>query len=86
MNFLGPDLSLTGTGVYIIGDDSYAAEINTNPKMFPHSIQRVDFIADEIIKVIDKYNPTYILIENYFVGRNPKSVISLTELGIPLQH
>lgn len=83
MKYLGLDLSLTATGVFVLSGtkEIYSAEIKTKPKEYPHAIQRCSYIADEILKVINTHKPNFIAIEDYFVGRQPKSVIKLAELG-----
>ena len=80
--YLGLDLSLTSTGVFLKRESSYECfEIKTKPDQFANSILRCDHIATNIVNFIDKSNPTMITVEDYFTGRQPYSVIQLAELG-----
>lgn len=81
-DFLGLDLSLTSTGVFlktILGQESF--EIKTKPDQFENSILRCDHIAQTIVAFVNKTKPGMIAVEDYFAGRMLGSVIQLAELG-----
>lgn len=82
-NYLGLDLSLTHTGFYLIKDggaDEYC-EIKTKPDGWLNDIQRVDYIASQILNKIKNINIDFIAMEDYFSGQQAGSVIKLAILG-----
>jgi len=83
MNFLGLDLSFTATGFYMIRDGAEALsfEIDTKPADFGTDIERADHIARAIVEKIGDVRPEMILIEDYYTGKQPGSVIKLAVLG-----
>lgn len=83
MNFLGLDLSFTGTGFFLIKEDGthQAFQINTKPDDFSGDIERADAIVNFIINNIKDVHITLIGIQDYFSGKQPVSVIKLAILG-----
>ncbi len=84
MNFLGLDLSFTATGFYMIrdGKDAVSFEINTKPGDFPTDLERADRIAKVIVdNMAQEERPSMILVEDYYTGKQPGSVIKLAVLG-----
>ncbi len=84
MNYIGLDLSLTATGVFVVDENSnemFSREIKTKPNQFDTPVERCYFIANTILEILKEHKPDYITIEEYFVGRQPKTVIRLAELG-----
>ena len=80
--FLGLDLSLTGTGIFVLrGAIMRWREIATKPADFAHSLVRVEYIANEVVDYVNKFKPDFIVVEDYFTGRNPRAIIQLCELG-----
>ena len=82
-NYLGLDLSLTHTGFYLIkegGADEYC-EIKTKPDGWDNDIQRVDYIAKQILDKIRDTTIDFIAMEDYFSGQQAGSVIKLAILG-----
>lgn len=82
--YLGIDPSLSASGVFFLYDDpsqNTGYEICTQKKDFSSSIHRVDFIANRIIEDIRKRKPVAIMMEDYFTGKMPGTVIQLAELG-----
>lgn len=83
MNFLGLDLSFSGTGFYLIKDGGYEAfQINTKPNDFQTDIERSDYIINFIINKIKDVPVNFIAIEDYFSGKQASSVIKLSILGV----
>ncbi len=70
MSYLGLDLSLTGTGFFLLKDDgtNINCEIKTKPGDFPSLIRRVKFISEKILEKIGQEKPTLVLLEDYFIG------------------
>lgn len=85
--FMGIDPSLTGTGIFVLYEDgrNVSCEISTDPKKHPHSLERVDYISQKVVKLINKHKPVSILMEDYFNGRQAGTVIKLAELGTMLR-
>lgn len=85
--YMGIDPSLTGTGVFILNEDgsNSSCEIKTSLKGYENSLKRVDYIAEQVVELINKHKPIGILMEDYFVGRQPMTVIKLAELGTVLR-
>lgn len=85
MSYLGLDLSLTGTGFFLLKDDgtNINCEIKTKPGDFKSLIRRVKFIADTIINKIENENIDLVLLEDYFIGNGSSgsTVKSLACLG-----
>lgn len=85
MRYVGIDLSLTATGVYIVNDDDTGVghEIKTKPADFASDIQRADHIASEILTLLEpiKGDLSYVALEGYFTGMQAGSVIKLAILG-----
>lgn len=81
--YVGLDLSLSATGYFIIKENGEydCGEIKTKPNQFSCSIERVEYIADEIIKKIKDYKVKFILLEDYFTGQQQGTVIQLAVLG-----
>jgi len=85
MSYVGLDLSLTATGVYIINginsSENLNVEIKTKPADFQHDIQRCDFIAGLIVDMLKTQKIDIIAMEDYFSGQQACSVIKLAILG-----
>ena len=83
MKIIGLDLSLTGTGWFVIDpNNTQFGELKTTPKMFPNIIERVEYIANFIVKKIKEHNGVdLVIMEDYFVGQNCQTVIQLAVLG-----
>lgn len=83
MNFLGLDLSFSGTGFYLIRteENDVSCEIITKPQDFETDIERSDYIAKCIVEQIKDIPLSMIAMEDYFSGKNPGSVIKLAILG-----
>lgn len=80
--FMGLDLSLTDSGVVCLQKNKVEIHnIKTKPDQFPNSLLRAEKIADDVFGYAIKYKPDFIVVEDYFVGRNSKAVINLCELG-----
>ena len=80
--FIGLDLSLTDSGVVCLRDGDIAIHnIKTKPDEFSNSLLRAEKIADGVFGYVSEYKPNFIVVEDYFVGRNSKAVINLCELG-----
>jgi crossover junction endodeoxyribonuclease RuvC len=81
--YVGLDLSLSATGYFIIKDDDINdfGEIKTKPNQFTCTIERVEYIADEIINKLKPYDVKFILLEDYFTGKQQGTVIQLAILG-----
>lgn len=88
MKITGLDLSLTGTGIFILdGERTEGLQINTNPKKFPNLIERVEYIADAIIQNIKNHDGVdLVIMEDYFVGKNSQTVIQLSALGTMVRY
>ena len=82
MNYVGLDLSYTGTGFYMIGEDGndVSFEICSNPSSFDNDIARSDGIASVIVREFGKKD-IFVAMEDYFAGKQPSSVIKLATLG-----
>ena len=84
-SYLGLDLSLTGTGFFLIKQDGTTdfCEIKTKPKDFPSLIRRTKFIAEKILERLGKEKPELVLLEDYFIGMGSSgdTVKSLACLG-----
>ena len=81
-SFAGLDLSQTDSGVACLTEkEMFMHNIQTKPDQFPNSLLRAEFIADNIMEYVSKYKPDFIVVEDYFMGRNPKAIINLCELG-----
>ena len=83
MAYLGLDLSLSSTGVFILRDDGTCRgfEICTDPKRYPSLLRRCISIAEKIIEETKNENIDLTLMETYYVGQFAHSVISLAVLG-----
>ena len=85
--FIGLDLSLTASGVCILGDENgtpsvvMGKEIKTKPDQFPHLLARCDYISDEVMKIVKGVNSDFIIMEDFFTGQQPGTVISLACVG-----
>lgn len=83
--FLGLDLSLTGTGFFLLKEDgtSISCEIKTKPGDFSSLIRRVKFIAEKILEKIGDEPIELVLLEDYFigVGSSGSTIKSLACLG-----
>ena len=89
MNYLGLDRSLTATGFYLIREDgsTLAFEINTKPENFTTDIERADHIANAILSNIASLRGNlFIVLEDYFTGKNPGSAIKLATLGTMVRY
>ena len=82
MNYIGLDLSYTGTGFYLIGDDGkdVSFEIATEPSEFDTDISRSDAIASVIIREFGD-RQVFIAMDDYFAGKQASSVIKFATLG-----
>lgn len=80
---IGLDLSLTGTGWFVIDNDKVEyGQLKTTPKKFPNIIERVEYIANFIVNKIKEHNGVdLVIMEDYFVGQNCQTVIQLAVLG-----
>lgn len=85
MGYLGLDLSLTGTGFFLLRDDGTNVnfEIKTKPNDFPSLIRRVKFIAEQIVEHTKKEKIDLVLLEDYFIGAGSSgsTIKSLACLG-----
>ena len=83
MAFLGLDLSLSGTGFFLLKDDGSNKnfEINTSADKFPNLVVRVKTIAERIVEEIKSENVQLVLMEDYYVGKFAFPVIGLAALG-----
>lgn len=85
MSYLGLDLSLTGTGFFLLKDngENISCEIKTKPNDFPSLIRRVKFIADKIVDKIKDEKIDLVLLEDYFIGNGSSgsTIKSLACLG-----
>ena len=80
--FMGLDLSLQDTGVAVMkGNEMQTFDIMTKPDQFEHSLLRVNAIANKVMGYIEQFKPNMIVMEDYFVGKNPRPIINLIELG-----
>lgn len=85
--FLGLDLSLTSTGVFLKRQSDFECfEIKTKPDQFENSILRCEHISLKIVEFVNKCNPTMVAVEDYFAGRMMGSVIQLAELGTMVRY
>lgn len=85
----GIDISLTATGLVVLETSHnvrrphvlYAEEINPPKDLDRYA--RVDYVSVEVDKVIEKWQPHTIAVENYGQGlhRNVQSFIKLAEVG-----
>ena len=85
MSYLGLDLSLSGTGFFLLREDgtNVNCEIKTKPAEFPSLIRRVKFIAEKIVEKIRNEKIDLILLEDYFIGNGSSgsTIKSLACLG-----
>lgn len=75
------DISAKSTGwAYCVKDKlkNYGT-IETNPKL--HRAKRLSVFKVELSKVFKKYNPTHVVIENGFLGRNVTTLKVLCEFA-----
>lgn len=78
---VGLDMSLTGTGVCVIGDDIKLHTINSTPQMHRNIYDRVDYIVTKCFECMS-VAPSMICIEAPFTHlKNPSSAIPLAALG-----
>ena len=86
--FCGLDLSLTSTGTVVLHNTCELTNqlIKTKGEDFPHSLARVEYIADTIIGIVNTWKPVLVVVEDYFSGRNPKVIIALCELGTMVRY
>lgn len=82
INLLGIDLSLTSTGISIFKDDKliYYGKIVTKKDDFENEDLRMNYIGDELEKIIKEYKIDTIVCENQFTGANSKITLSLRKL------
>lgn len=79
-NYLGLDLSLTGTGVVVLndrGEVEYSETLKNNLR----GMERLQFIQDKIEKTLNKWKPYIICIEGYSMGSRSGQAFSIGELG-----
>ena len=85
--YVGLDLSLSATGFYLIkesGNDY--TEIRTKPADFSCDIARVEYIADCILERLKGYDISFVMLEDYFTGQQPGTVIQLAVLGTVVRY
>lgn len=84
MSYLGLDLSLSSTGFFLLRDDGTNKNLTicTKPEQFPTLVKRTKAIAEKILESIQNESISLVLLEDYFVGQNPKTVIGLAALGV----
>lgn len=78
---LALDASISSTGYAVINYDTSLIEfdkITTKPKN--NEDDRIFKIADEISKIINKYNIKTVILESQFLGRNVKTAMQLSRL------
>lgn len=79
---IGLDLSLSSTGWFVIDENIQYGELKTTPQKFPNPIQRVQYIADFILKKIEEHKGVdLVIMQDYFVGQQSQTVIKLAMLG-----
>lgn len=86
--YVGLDLSLSATGFYLIkesGNNDYT-EIRTKPADFSCDIERVEHIADRILERLKGYEISFVMLEDYFTGQQPGTVIQLAVLGTVVRY
>jgi Holliday junction resolvasome RuvABC endonuclease subunit len=79
-NYLGLDLSLTGTGVVVLNAEDrveYAATLKSKLK----GMERLLFIRNIVEDTIIKWNPKLICVEGYSMGSSAGQAFSIGELG-----
>lgn len=78
--YLGLDLSLTGTGIVVLGDSNTAlhAEVLKNKL---RGEQRLLFLRDRVAEVIKEFVPAIICLEGYSMGSRIGQAFSIGELG-----
>ena len=88
MSYLGLDLSLSATGVFVLRDDGTCRgfEINTDPKTYPDLLRRTKAIAEKILEEMKDEKIDLTLMETYFMGQFANSVISLAVLGTMVRY
>lgn len=80
---LGLDLSISSTGWSIVDLDTIVSygKIKTKQLKTKDIKQRLKFIVIEIKKIIEKFSPTAIIIEDVYHGVNAKTVAILNRLN-----
>lgn len=79
---LSLDISASCTGWSFLTNNSKNIKygtIKTDKKL--ETAERLDFFRKELIKVIKKYKPTLVVLEDTFVGKNPKVNKLLSKFG-----
>ncbi len=78
--FMGLDLSLAGTGIVVI-DESFNVLEAITIKTKLRGIPRLNFIACEIIELIEKHSIATVAMEGYSMGSRTGQAFSIGELG-----
>jgi len=79
-NYLGLDLSLTGTGIVVLDAAGKVIKSSTIKTQFK-GMMRLTYIRNQIAGVIDLYQPKTICIEGYSMGSRAGQAFSIGELG-----
>ena len=67
--FLGIDLSLSATGIAVVGCGvAYCKTVCSSPREFANIYDRIDHMRDSVLDFICKYNPEMICIEKPIIS------------------
>ena len=80
MNYLGLDLSLTGTGAVVLDEEGHI-KFNQTLKFKEKGMERLHKISTELNRILCKYEPEVIAIEGYSMGSRAGQAFSIGELG-----
>ena len=86
MNYIGIDLSLTGTGVVVIDDTEKIVEenlIKTTPK--EQIEERLNNIINKVVDICNKYSDSRIYMEGLSFGSKGQSMLELGALHYMLR-
>jgi len=79
---LSLDVSSTSTGWSFITERKNSLKFGTiRPDRKLSVVAKLNFFRVELIKVLKKYKPTYIVLEDTFMGANPKVTKLLAKFG-----
>lgn len=79
---LSLDVSSTSTGWSFITERKNSLKFGTiRPGKKLNVAEKLTFFREELIKILKKYKPTYIVLEDTFMGANPKVTKLLAKFG-----